>query len=54
LTCSNHIINKLSSSAIDGKTLMEVWSRKPAQDYDMLMIFGCPSYYQIKEDKLDP
>ena len=49
-----HVINSLSSSAIGGKTLMEVWFRKAAQDYDPLRIFGCTAYYHIKEDKLDP
>ena len=33
---------------------MEVWSEKPAQDYDMLRIFECPAYYHVKEVKLDP
>ena len=33
---------------------MEVQSEKAAQDYDMLMIFGCLDYYHVKEDKLDP
>ena len=28
-----HLINSLSLSAIGGKTLLEVWSRKVAQDY---------------------
>ena len=32
---------------------MEVWSGKAAQDYDSLRIFGCPTYYHVKEDKLD-
>ena len=48
-----HLINMLSSSAIGGKTQMEVWSGKAAQDYDMLKIFGCLAYYHVKEDKLD-
>ena len=33
---------------------MEVWSGKAAQDYDSLRVFGCPTYYHFKEDKLDP
>ena len=43
----------LTSSAIGGKTLIEVWTEKSAQDYNMLRIFGCPAYYNVKEDKLD-
>jgi len=47
-------LNKLSSSAIRGKTLMKVWSGEDAQHYDSLRIFRCPAYYHVKEDKLDP
>ena len=54
LTYASHLINRLPSYVIMGKTLMEVWSRKAAQDYDILRIFGCPACYHIKEDKLDP
>jgi len=49
-----HLINRLSSSVIGGKTHMEVWSGKAAQDYNSIKIFGCPACYHIKEDKLDP
>jgi len=44
----------LSSSAIGGKTILEVWSEKAAQDFDSLRVFGCLAYYHVKEDKLDP
>jgi len=30
-----------------------VWSEKVTQDCDMFRIFECPSYYLVKEDKLD-
>jgi len=33
---------------------LKVWSRKAAQNYDSLKVFGCPTYYHVKEDKLDP
>ncbi|GFZ02006.1 hypothetical protein Acr_15g0006150 [Actinidia rufa] len=49
-----HLINRLSSTAIERKTPMEVWSGKCATDYDSLHIFGCPAYFHVKEDKLDP
>jgi len=48
-----HLVNRLPSSVIEGKTLLEVWSGKVAQDYNSLRVFGCPTYYRIKEDKLD-
>jgi len=44
----------LSSSTIGGKTPLEAWSEKIAQNYDLLRVFGCPTYYHVKEDKLDP
>ena len=33
---------------------MKVWLGKAAQDYDSLKVFGCPTYYHVKEDMLDP
>jgi hypothetical protein len=33
---------------------MEVWSGKPATDYDSLHVFGTTAYYHVKESKLDP
>jgi len=47
-----HLINRLPSSAIGGKTLLKVWSEKVAQDYDSLRVFGCSAYYHVKKDKL--
>ena len=44
----------LPFSAIRGKSLKKIWFEKTAQDYDMLRIFKCPTYYHVKEDKLDP
>ena len=46
-------MNRLPSSAIGGKTPLEVWSEKTAADYDLLRVFGCPAYYHVKDDKLD-
>ena len=51
-TC--YLVNRLLSSAIGGKTPLEVWSGKFAQDYNSLKVFGYPAYYHVKEDKLDP
>ena len=33
---------------------MEVWSGEFVIDYDKLHIFGCPTYFLEKKDKLDP
>ncbi|KAH9650145.1 hypothetical protein KPL70_026248 [Citrus sinensis] len=51
---ASHLVNRLPSAAIGGKTPMEMWSGKYAQDYDFLRIFGCPAYYHVKDAKLDP
>ncbi|KAE8674962.1 hypothetical protein F3Y22_tig00111708pilonHSYRG00377 [Hibiscus syriacus] len=54
VTYAGHLINFLPSSAIEGKTPLEVWFGKPATDYDSLHIFGSTAYYHVKESKLDP
>ena len=51
---ASHLVNRLPSAAIGGKTPMEMWSGKHAQDYDSLRVFGCPAYYHVKDGKLDP
>ena len=40
---ASHLINGLSSTTIGGKTPLEVWSEKIAQDYGLLQIFGSPA-----------
>ncbi|KAH9670687.1 retrovirus-related pol polyprotein from transposon TNT 1-94-like protein [Citrus sinensis] len=37
---ASHLVNRLPSAAIGGKTPMEMWSEKYAQDYDSLRVFG--------------
>ncbi|GJR88937.1 retrovirus-related pol polyprotein from transposon TNT 1-94 [Tanacetum coccineum] len=49
-----HLINRLPSTAIDGKTPFEKWYGKLATDYDSLHVFGSAAYYHVKESKLDP
>ena len=46
-----HLDNRLPSVAIGGETLLKIWLEKVAQDYDLLRVFRCPSYYHVKEDK---
>ena len=43
-----YLVYRLPSSTIRGKTSLKVWSEK------VLRVFGCPAYYHVKEDKLDP
>ncbi|KAH9667138.1 Receptor-like protein 14 [Citrus sinensis] len=54
MSYASHFVNRLPYAAIGGKTPMEMWSGKHAQDYDSLRIFGCPAYYHVKDGKLDP
>ncbi|KAH9669399.1 Integrase catalytic domain-containing protein [Citrus sinensis] len=37
-----------------GRTPMEMWTGKPATDYDSLHVFGSTAYYYVKKSKLDP
>ena len=48
-----HILNRLPSTTLSGKTPIELWSGKVAQDYERLRVFGCDAYYHVKESKLD-
>jgi len=47
-------MNKLLSSVTGGKTPLKIWSGGAAQDYILLRIFGCPTYFRVKEGKLNP
>ncbi|KAH9666232.1 hypothetical protein KPL70_020569 [Citrus sinensis] len=49
-----HLINRLPSTAIEGKTPIEMWIGNPATDYDSLHVFSSTAYYHLKESKLDP
>ena len=51
---ASHLLNRLPSAALNGKTPLEVWSGKPINDYDTLHVFGSTAYYHVKESKLDP
>ena len=51
---ASHLINRLPSAALNGKTPLEVWSGKTTNDYDTLRVFGSTAYYHVKESKLDP
>ena len=50
---ASHLINRLPSAALNGKIPLEVWSGKPANDYDTLRVFGSTAYYHVKESKFD-
>ena len=49
-----HLINRLPSAAIEGKTPMEMWTGNRTTDYDSLHVFGSITYYHVKKSKLNP
>ena len=49
-----HLINRLPSAAIEGKTSMKMWIGNPATDYDSLYVFCSTAFYNVKESKLGP
>ena len=54
ITYACHLINRLPSVVIGGKTPLEKWYGKPAEDYGSLYVFGSIAYYHVRESKLDP
>ena len=54
IVCASHLINGLSSTAIGGKTSLDIWSGKAAQDYDLLRVFESPTYFSAKDGKVNP
>ena len=50
---ASHLLNRLSMTAIGGKTPLEIWSGGAARDHDSLRVFGCPAYIDVKKDMLD-
>jgi len=51
---ASHLINGLSSTAIEGKTPLDIWSRGAAQDYDLLPVFESSAYFCAKDGKVNP
>jgi len=41
LEYASHFMNILSSTAIGGKTPLDIWSGETVQDYSLLRVFGC-------------
>jgi len=53
LEYASHLMNRLLSTAIRDKTPLDIWSDGATQDYDLLQVFRCPTYFSIKDDKLN-
>ena len=47
------LVNRTPSSAMDFKTLEELWFRKPS-NYEHIRIFRCTAYVHQSEGKLEP
>ena len=45
----SHLLNRLSSTVIEGKTPLEVLFGKAAQDYSLLREFESPAYFSAKD-----
>jgi len=51
---TSHLINRLSSTVVGGKTPLEVWSGKGIQGHDLLREFESPAYFSVKDGKMNP
>ncbi|GKD22942.1 retrovirus-related pol polyprotein from transposon TNT 1-94 [Tanacetum coccineum] len=49
VTYACHLVNRLPSTDIDGKTPFKKWYGKPATDYDSLHVFNSAAYYHTKK-----
>jgi len=47
-------MNRLSSTMIGGKTLLDIWSGRARRDYGLLRVFECLAYFSVKDEKLIP
>jgi len=50
---ASHLLNRLSTTVIGGKTSLEIWSDGAARDHSSLRVFSCPAYIDVKKDMLD-
>ena len=48
-----YLVNHSPFTAIDFRAPIEVWSNKPAE-YSVLEAFGSPTFYHVREGKLEP
>jgi len=49
---ASHLIN--GSTAIGGKTPLEIWFGKAAHDHGLVREFGSPTYFRAKDGKVNP
>jgi len=51
---ASHLINRLSSTMIGGKTPLKVWSGKSTQGHSLLQEFESLAYFSAKDGKVNP
>ena len=51
---ASHLLNRLPTSAIGGKTPLEIWSSSATRDHDSLRVFSSPADVDVKEGMFDP
>ena len=51
---ASHLINRLSLTAIGGKTPQKVWSEKTTRDHGLLRVFKSSAYFSIKDGMVNP
>ena len=54
LEYASHLMNRLSSTAIGGKTPLDICSGRVAQNYDLLRVFEISAYFTPKDSKVNP
>ena len=54
LEYASHLINRLPATAIGSITPLDIGSGGVAQNYGLLWVFRYPTYFSIKDDKLNP
>ena len=48
-----YLLNRLPTTAIGGKTLLEIWSGRAAHDHGLLRLFDCSAYVDVKKNMVD-
>ena len=46
---ASHLLNRLPTTVIGDKTLLEIWSGGAAFDHSLLRVFGYPAYIDVKK-----
>ena len=50
LEYASHLLIRLSCNAIGDKTPLDIWLGGAGQDYGLLWVFGCPTYFSVKNN----